>query len=333
VFQRGPEVHGDGTDLDLGLDLLLAVGKKHRHGHDQVKAPIAVRLRVLDVVSGTDQLDVVLGYQQTCDLIDVGDVGADHPDAGDIRQVLSGGFHAQRQAAAQQLVGNALGGLDPCHDQVDGVAVLRALELVIEVLELRGDLAHGGLVEVLGRQERLNGGNHPLRQDVRRDPLKDIAYVGSLDVGQVVPLPREEPLVPRSCSVGRGGASAIRAEGPAPPKHRGCVPKEDCTLLLRPRKQQRPDRTTRSAWPGGSGLTQGGVDDRRIRHGEGKGQRGNLGHRHFSLPVPGRSCAFPGETPGTQTSRAAPQPIDRSCSRRPSRARRLRHASRAARQS
>ena len=96
VLQAGPEVHGDGAQLDFDFHVAFFVLEEDRHGNDQVETAVAVRLRVLDVVFAVDELDVVLLQDAVGDGVDVLREAADDTDPGDvfdfILDVLKGRF-------------------------------------------------------------------------------------------------------------------------------------------------------------------------------------------------------------------------------------------------
>lgn len=71
VLQRGPEIHGDGAQLDLDVHHFFLVGEEDRHRHDQMQAAVAVFLRIGDVVLAADQCDVVLLHERVGDAIDI----------------------------------------------------------------------------------------------------------------------------------------------------------------------------------------------------------------------------------------------------------------------
>lgn len=59
VFQTGPEIHGDGTELDFHIDQLLRILQKDRHLYDQVQAAVAALLGILYIILALDQSNVI----------------------------------------------------------------------------------------------------------------------------------------------------------------------------------------------------------------------------------------------------------------------------------
>jgi hypothetical protein len=146
VLDRGPEVHRDGAQLHLDLDLLDPVGQEHRDPDDQVQAPVAVGLRARDVVLGAQQLDVVLGREHAGDLVHVGDERADHADAGDVVEDVRGGDPVVAEPASADLFLDRLRPLHPARDVLDRVVAVDEVELLAEDPQFRHQLFDGELV-------------------------------------------------------------------------------------------------------------------------------------------------------------------------------------------
>ena len=63
MLQARPEIHGDGSDLNLHPHPLLPVGKEDGNLHDHVIAPVSILLRMADIVLDGDDMHVVLTGQ------------------------------------------------------------------------------------------------------------------------------------------------------------------------------------------------------------------------------------------------------------------------------
>ena len=73
-------------------------------------------------------------------------MGADDPRPGDVAEVFLDALHRQGQALPGELFQDALRGLEPGLDGLDGVAVILEGELLVEHVELGLDLHHGAAV-------------------------------------------------------------------------------------------------------------------------------------------------------------------------------------------
>ena len=114
--------------------------------HDEVQAAVAVGLGVCDIVLSLEEGDVVLLQKGLRQLIDVRRVGADDPHPRDVAEVFLDALHRQGQALALELLQDALRGLEPGLDGLDGVAVILEGQLLVEHVELGLDLHHGAAV-------------------------------------------------------------------------------------------------------------------------------------------------------------------------------------------
>ena len=93
MLQAGPEVHGNGTELNLHPHISLAVGKENRHLHNQVKASISVRLGIGYIILLRDQPDIILLHQHSRQCVDIVREGTNHADTRNIIQILFYVFH------------------------------------------------------------------------------------------------------------------------------------------------------------------------------------------------------------------------------------------------
>ena len=93
VFKAGPRIHGNGAQLDLRPHDSLFMLKEDRHGDDQMKASLAVGLRMLDIILGLDQRDVVLLQKRLRQHVDVFNKGTYDPYSRDVVQVLLNAIH------------------------------------------------------------------------------------------------------------------------------------------------------------------------------------------------------------------------------------------------
>ena len=158
MLQGSPEVHGDGADLDFHRHRNAAFLQEHRDLDDEVEAPVAVGLGLLDVVPRAQQLHVILAGQQIRHGVHVLHIGADDADAGNVRQILHRALHADGRALPTQLFGDGLDGLHPALDVVDGIAPVPGLELVVEDFQLGLNFLHRGGIPALDGKELVH---HP----------------------------------------------------------------------------------------------------------------------------------------------------------------------------
>ena len=143
---RSPEFHGDGAQLHLHLHEPLFVLQEDGDLHDEVEAAVAVGLGILDIILAPDQPDVVLLQETVRQHIDVVYEGTDHPDAGDVEDILRDGFQREGQVLPHHLVQDAGWGLQAVLDGIDGVAVMVQGEALVQDAELRLDLHDGAAV-------------------------------------------------------------------------------------------------------------------------------------------------------------------------------------------
>ena len=143
MLQAGPIVLGGGADLHLHRQLVLLVGKEHRHCYHQVQTTIAVGLGAGDVVLFADECDIILTQKRICQHVDIVDIRAYHPYAGHIIQIGPDGIQSEGQAPAFQLLNDAGGAFQPRVDEIDGVTPVTHVIFRIEHLELGADLFDG----------------------------------------------------------------------------------------------------------------------------------------------------------------------------------------------
>ena len=133
-----------------------------------------------DVVLPLHQLHVALAEEHLLHPVDIVDVAADHPDAGDVVDVLPGGVHGDGQALPAELFDDALVGFQAALHMVDGVVGVADAELLAEDGQAGLDLPDGGAVEVLELQEILVAGEeHPglvLQHDIPPDGGKGLVH-------------------------------------------------------------------------------------------------------------------------------------------------------------
>jgi len=146
MLQAGPEIHGDGAELDLRLHHALFVGKEDWHADDQVQTAVAVELRMLDIVLFFDQSDIVLLEQGVGQHIHIILEGADDTDAGDIVNMLLHGSNRHGQALPLQLAKDADGLFEAGFDAVDGIAVKLQRKFLVEDVAFGLDLHHSAFV-------------------------------------------------------------------------------------------------------------------------------------------------------------------------------------------
>ena len=136
MVERGPEVHGDGADLDFAAHGAHLIGEIDRDFHDHVIAAVAVFLGLLDVVLDGDDPHVRLVGEHAGDLVDVVDVGAQHADAGDVGEVLRHVLDRDLIAELFQLARDGGRLFEPALDELDGVAAVAHRHVLGEHLQL-----------------------------------------------------------------------------------------------------------------------------------------------------------------------------------------------------
>ena len=204
VLQRGPEVHGDGANLNLHRREQLAVGHVHRHVHHDVQTAVAVGLGILDVILFQNQRDVVLRQQQIGDAVDVVHVAADHAHARDVVQVLLRAGHGDGRADGAQLLDDAGHGFDAALDVVDRIVPVPIGEFVVQRLQTGVDLPNGRGIHAAHLRIVLAQELQRILKGLHRPPEAQLFLHD-----RHPPLPQ----VPRSA---RPRASACRSAAPTP---------------------------------------------------------------------------------------------------------------------
>ena len=123
-----------------------------------MQGAVAVVVGLGDVVLPLDKLHVALAEEHLLHPVDIVDVAADHPDAGDVVDVLPGGVHGDGEALPVELLGDAPVRLQAALHMVDGVVGVADAELLAEDGQAGLDLPDGGAVEVLEFQKLLIAG-------------------------------------------------------------------------------------------------------------------------------------------------------------------------------
>ena len=134
---------------------------------------VAVEIRRPDIVLPLDQLHVALAQEHLLHAVYIVDVAAHHADARDVVDVFLGGLHRDLAALALQLLDDALGRLQAAFHMMDGIVGILHAELLVEDLQPRLDLPHGGVVKVLELQKVLIAavklGRFVLQNDIGAD--------------------------------------------------------------------------------------------------------------------------------------------------------------------
>ena len=146
MLETCPEVHGDGTQLNLDRHHLLGIEEVHGNADDHVQAAIPVGLGVSNIVFDRDDFQVVLALQQVEQVVHVADIGADHADARDVHDVLLDVLERALLAVAANLLDDALGSLHARFDMVDRRAIFAQVQVLVENLEADDHLAQRGAV-------------------------------------------------------------------------------------------------------------------------------------------------------------------------------------------
>ena len=107
MLQTGPEVHGNGADLDLRPHRSLSLGEEYRDLHDHMIAAVAVVFGIPDIIFNTQDCNIVLIGQQFCHDIDIIDKRTDHPYAGHIIELFFDILFGKVIAQTLQLVVDA----------------------------------------------------------------------------------------------------------------------------------------------------------------------------------------------------------------------------------
>ena len=112
VLKACPPVHGDGAELHLDAHHALLIVQEDGRFHDEVQAAVAVGLGRGNVVLALEERNVVLLQKGIGELVDIRREGADDAHADDVVEIFLDALHRQREAAALELFGDALGGLE-----------------------------------------------------------------------------------------------------------------------------------------------------------------------------------------------------------------------------
>ena len=132
MLQTRPEVHCDCADLHLYLHLLLKICKKNRNAYNQMKAAVAVRLWIDNIILSGNQRDVILYQKRLCDLVYIIDIRTDHTYAGCVIDIFFNIFQAEPLTIPVQLFHNTVCMLQPCCNRADWIALVTYAELCIK---------------------------------------------------------------------------------------------------------------------------------------------------------------------------------------------------------
>ena len=255
VLKACPPVHGDGAELHLDAHHALLIVQEDGRFHDEVQAAVAVGLGLGDVVLALEERDIVLLQKGVGELVDIRREGADDAHAGDVVEIFLDALHRQREAAALELFGNALGGLEARFDALDGVAVILERKLLVENVELGLDLHHRAAVVAhqlaVGLRVALHERADLLARQAREQQTLQSAAVGAVFQCHV--------LFPRLC---RFSLRGVTAEGRARCAHLNhTIPRripqalpDICAEMTGSRRKKEARRPTVSALADGIGF-------------------------------------------------------------------------------
>ena len=169
MLQAGPHIHGDGPQLDLHRQVQRPLGDDDGHVADQVQAPIAGFLGLLDIVDLPDDLEILVPGQQTAQVTDIVQIVADDPHPGHVLDMGIDVVDGDLEPPALQLFHDAVHGFDAVLDVVDGGVVIQAGKLLVQDLQLGDGNLQGAAVQVVHP-------HHALGQLLlfRRTPLGDM---------------------------------------------------------------------------------------------------------------------------------------------------------------
>src|SRR5699024_4326034 len=121
-------------------NFLCRLSKENGNAYDQMKAAVAVGLRVLNIILFPDQPDIILFGQGICQKINIVNIGAYHSDSSNIIQTVLYVFPCRRQPHLCHLLQNARLTFQTGLDRTDRVPFISDLEFGIQDLKLCIDL-------------------------------------------------------------------------------------------------------------------------------------------------------------------------------------------------
>src|SRR5699024_3695676 len=122
MFQTGPEIHGNGPDLDLRPHGSLSLGEEYRDFHDHMVAAVAVVFGILYIILYAQYSDIILVRQQFCHDIDIVDKGTNHTYTCHVVQLFLNVLFSKVVAQTLKLIIDAQGSLDAAFDGGNGIS-------------------------------------------------------------------------------------------------------------------------------------------------------------------------------------------------------------------
>ena len=131
MIHAGPEIHSYGADLYLHTHIFLLLGEKYRNFHNQMQAPVAVGLWILNIILLPDKRNIILLEQHVRNGINIINKRTDYPDTGYVIQPFLHRFHREGGIVTSQLLYNAQGPLNARGNVFDGITFMPDAQLVI----------------------------------------------------------------------------------------------------------------------------------------------------------------------------------------------------------
>lgn len=129
VLQARPEIHGQRPQLYLHIYPARILEQDKRHLENNMKALIAVRLRIGDIVLDFRNPDIVAGLQMIENQVDVFDERAYDPHSSDVIDLVHNRIEGERKALALQFIENAAWFLETCLNMLDWLIAVAKLPL------------------------------------------------------------------------------------------------------------------------------------------------------------------------------------------------------------
>ena len=108
MLQTCPEIHGNGAELNLRFHVFPFVGQENRNIQYQMKASVAVILRVFDIVLFAQKKDVPLSGKKLRKTVNIVGKRADNPQSRHVGQLFPDILYRDRISLALQLLIDAL---------------------------------------------------------------------------------------------------------------------------------------------------------------------------------------------------------------------------------
>lgn len=143
MLQCGPEIHSDGTDLDLRPHQGFSLGKEYRHVDDHMITAVAVRLWILYIIPYFHYSDVILAAKKIRYGINIINKGAYHTYPGHIVKLGADVFRRKVIPQFLELAVDTFRLLDPALDKRNGISLVFYGKFIVQDFALGTDLPDG----------------------------------------------------------------------------------------------------------------------------------------------------------------------------------------------